>query len=79
MAGGVALNCVANGRLLETGLFKNVWIQPAAGDAGGALGAALAAQSIPHKISVSAAASRGAIFVLEGASLETAKVGKVRV
>jgi len=41
MAGGVALNCVANGRLLREGDFKNIWIQPAAGDAGGALGAAL--------------------------------------
>jgi carbamoyltransferase len=40
MAGGVALNCVANGRLLREGPFKNIWIQPAAGDAGGALGAA---------------------------------------
>ena len=41
MAGGVALNCVSNGRLLREGPFDNVWIQPAAGDAGGALGAAL--------------------------------------
>jgi carbamoyltransferase len=41
MAGGVALNCVANGRLRREGSFKNVWVQPAAGDAGGALGAAL--------------------------------------
>lgn len=41
MAGGVGLNCVANGRLLREGPFKNVWIQPAAGDAGGAVGAAL--------------------------------------
>jgi len=41
LAGGVALNCVANGRLLREGPFKNVWIQPAAGVAGGALGAAL--------------------------------------
>ena len=41
MAGGVALNCVANGRVLREGPFDNVWIQPAAGDAGGALGAAL--------------------------------------
>lgn len=40
MAGGVALNCVANGKLLNAGLFKDIWIQPAAGDAGGALGAA---------------------------------------
>ena len=40
MAGGVALNCVANGRILRESPFKNIWIQPAAGDAGGALGAA---------------------------------------
>ena len=40
LAGGVALNCVANGRLLREGPFENIWIQPAAGDAGGALGAA---------------------------------------
>jgi carbamoyltransferase len=46
MAGGVALNCVANGRLLKSGIFENIWIQPAAGDAGGALGAALAAYHI---------------------------------
>lgn len=43
LAGGVALNCVANGRILREGPFKRVWIQPAAGDAGGALGAALTA------------------------------------
>jgi carbamoyltransferase len=42
LAGGVALNCVANGRLLRDGPFKSIWIQPAAGDAGGALGAAMA-------------------------------------
>jgi carbamoyltransferase len=41
MAGGVALNCVANGKLLREGPFENVWVQPAAGDAGGALGSAL--------------------------------------
>jgi carbamoyltransferase len=41
LAGGVALNCVANGRLLREGPFEQIWIQPAAGDAGGALGAAL--------------------------------------
>jgi carbamoyltransferase len=41
MAGGVALNCVANGRLLRDGPFEHIWIQPAAGDAGGSLGAAL--------------------------------------
>lgn len=43
LAGGVALNCVANGKVLRDGSFENIWIQPAAGDAGGALGAALAA------------------------------------
>lgn len=43
MAGGVALNCVGNGRILREGPFKGLWIQPAAGDAGGALGAALTA------------------------------------
>ncbi|MGE5394372.1 MAG: carbamoyltransferase [Candidatus Saccharibacteria bacterium] len=42
MAGGVALNCVSNGKIYENGLFEDLWIQPAAGDAGGALGAALA-------------------------------------
>ncbi len=41
LAGGVALNCVANGKILKKQIFKNIWIQPAAGDAGGALGAAL--------------------------------------
>jgi carbamoyltransferase len=43
LAGGVALNCVANGKVLRDGRFERVWVQPAAGDAGGALGAALAA------------------------------------
>lgn len=43
LAGGVALNCVANGKILQEKLFKNVWIQPASGDAGGSLGAALLA------------------------------------
>src|SRR5260370_29540291 len=47
LAGGVALNCVANGKVLRDGKFKRIWIQPAAGDAGGALGAALAAYHIP--------------------------------
>ncbi len=42
LAGGVALNCVANGKILSSKIFKNVWIQPAAGDAGGSLGSALA-------------------------------------
>jgi carbamoyltransferase len=42
LAGGVALNCVANGKVLKTGMFDDIWIQPAAGDAGGAVGAAYA-------------------------------------
>lgn len=46
LAGGVALNCVANGKLQKAGIFKEIFIQPAAGDAGGSLGAALAAQHI---------------------------------
>ena len=48
LAGGVALNCVANGKILRDGNWKNIWIQPAAGDAGGALGAALAGYHL-HK------------------------------
>jgi len=55
LAGGVALNCVANGKIVRDGVFENVWIQPAAGDAGGALGAALAAyylhQGAPRPLS----------------------------
>ena len=49
LAGGVALNCVSNGKLINANIFKNVYIQPAAGDAGGALGAAQAAYYIYHK------------------------------
>ena len=48
LAGGVALNCVANGMLLREKIFDNIWIQPAAGDAGGALGAALSAWYLHH-------------------------------
>ena len=48
LAGGVALNSVANGKLLQSGLYDGLWIQPAAGDAGGALGAALAAYHLEH-------------------------------
>jgi carbamoyltransferase len=54
LAGGVALNCVANGKILEDNSFDNIWVQPAAGDAGGALGAALCAyhrfQNQPRKL-----------------------------
>ncbi|MCK4276082.1 MAG: carbamoyltransferase, partial [Phycisphaerae bacterium] len=46
LAGGVALNCVANGKVLRDGSFEHIWVQPAAGDAGGALGAALAAYHV---------------------------------
>ena len=46
LSGGVALNCVANGKLLQENIFENIWIQPASGDAGGALGAALASYYI---------------------------------
>lgn len=55
LAGGVALNCVANGKLLESKIFENIWVQPASGDAGGALGAALASYYLmlekPRKVS----------------------------
>ena len=55
LAGGVALNCVANGKLMRESVFENIWIQPAAGDAGGALGAALGAYHVmldqPRKVS----------------------------
>ena len=49
LAGGVALNCVANGKILKEKIFENIWIQPAAGDAGGSLGAALALWHIEQK------------------------------
>ena len=49
LAGGVALNCVANGKILKSKIFDNIWIQPAAGDAGGSLGAALALWYIEQK------------------------------
>ncbi|MEX2450140.1 MAG: carbamoyltransferase [Rhodospirillales bacterium] len=63
LAGGVALNCVANGKVLRDGAFENVWVQPAAGDAGGALGAALCAyhlfQDQPRKLNGSLDAMHG--------------------
>ncbi len=49
LAGGVALNCVANGKILKSGLFQDIFIQPASGDAGGALGAALATEYIYYR------------------------------
>ncbi|MGA2125906.1 MAG: carbamoyltransferase [Xanthobacteraceae bacterium] len=64
LAGGVALNCVANGRVLRDGCFEDIWIQPAAGDAGGAVGAALAAchlhEGLPRPPSNGRDAMRGA-------------------
>ena len=49
LAGGVALNCVANGKILKEKIFENIWIQPASGDAGGSIGAALALWFIENK------------------------------
>jgi carbamoyltransferase len=49
LAGGVALNCVANGKILAEGIYENLWVQPAAGDAGGSVGAALAAYYLHQK------------------------------
>jgi len=65
MAGGVALNSVANGKILASGIFKNIWIQPAAGDAGGAVGAALCGEYIwkgnPRKV-IEPDAMKGALL-----------------
>lgn len=64
LAGGVALNCVANGKLLREGLFDDIWIQPAAGDAGGAIGAALGVYHLmlgqPRKITPGLDGMKGA-------------------
>jgi len=66
LAGGVALNCVANGKVLRDGRFRRIWIQPAAGDAGGALGAALAAfhlfQGQPRRPQAAGDAMQGALL-----------------
>jgi carbamoyltransferase len=66
LAGGVALNCVANGRVLRAGQFEKIWIQPAAGDAGGALGAALAAY---HGIAKGPRPPRTGLDAMRGAYL----------
>jgi carbamoyltransferase len=68
LAGGVALNCVANGRLLASGVFDDLWIQPAAGDAGGAVGAAYAAWHI-HRGEGRPPASGGACDAMAGSYL----------
>jgi len=66
LAGGVALNCVANGRMLRENIFKDIWIQPAAGDAGGALGAAL---SVWHSYLGKPRESNGVDDVMQGSYL----------
>ncbi len=66
LAGGVALNCVANGRILRDGAFRNLWIQPAAGDAGGALGAALSAY---HSFAAQPRVISGSTDSMQGAYL----------
>ena len=66
LAGGVALNCVANGKVLRDGAFENIWIQPAAGDAGGALGAALAAC---HEMGGAARPGHGVMDGMKGSYL----------
>ena len=76
LAGGVALNCVANARLLREGPFRRVWVQPAAGDAGGALGAALAFHHLHHQaprlVAGSGDAMRGAFLGPEYSDAEIA-------
>ncbi|MCP4718333.1 MAG: carbamoyltransferase, partial [Desulfobacteraceae bacterium] len=80
MAGGVALNCVANGKLLRRGIFENIWIQPAAGDAGGALGAACAAWYIEkgkeRKVPTGPDAMRGSYLGPEFDSAEIQRLAK---
>jgi carbamoyltransferase len=67
LAGGVALNCVANGHVLRDGAFERVWVQPAAGDAGGALGAALVATHMHH--AMPRAKANGAADAMAGSYL----------
>ncbi|MCU0756148.1 MAG: carbamoyltransferase [Xanthomonadales bacterium] len=75
LAGGVALNCVANGKLLKAGIVEDLWIQPAAGDAGGALGAALGAShlllDVPRRVTPGRDAMRGSYL---GPSFDRAAV-----
>ncbi|HKL26751.1 MAG TPA: carbamoyltransferase, partial [Desulfuromonadales bacterium] len=79
MAGGVALNCVANGKLLRSGLFEDLWVQPASGDAGGALGAALAGWHIhlgKPKRTVSPDLMQGALLGPEYCAKDILKVAR---
>jgi carbamoyltransferase len=78
LAGGVALNCVANGKILRAGVFDGLWIQPAAGDAGGAVGAAYAVWHIhagnPRQVNGRADAMNGAYLGPEFSNREIARV-----
>jgi carbamoyltransferase len=79
MAGGVALNCVANGKLLRSGLFKDIWIQPASGDAGGAVGAAFAGWHIyldKPKENIGRDIMKGALLGPEYGAREILKVAR---
>ena len=80
LAGGVALNCVSNGKLLKSGIFDDIWIQPAAGDAGGALGAAYAAWHIwmgkARKIVTGKDAMKGAYLGPEFSDSDIEKVAR---
>lgn len=77
LAGGVALNCVANGKLLRSGIVDDLWIQPAAGDAGGALGAALAANHLFAKQARPKLQASDAMFgSYLGSHYETAEIKK---
>jgi carbamoyltransferase len=77
LAGGVALNCVANGKLLRERVFKRIWIQPAAGDAGGAVGAALGAYHImlnqPRKVTEGIDAMKGSYLGPEYTDIDVAE------
>ena len=84
LAGGVALNCVGNGRILREGPFEKIWIQPAAGDAGGALGAALwcwyqqmGNARVPHKDDAQRGSYLGPEFSSEQIRAELASLGAV--
>ncbi|MEK9571204.1 MAG: carbamoyltransferase [Paracoccaceae bacterium] len=74
LAGGVALNCVGNGKIFEKGIFEGIWIQPAAGDAGGALGAALCC--FYEKTGARAKHPHGSMDFMQGAYLGPASTDK---
>ena len=80
MAGGVALNCVANGKLLRSGLYRDIWVQPASGDAGGALGAALACWHIhrdkPRAVNDGRDAMKGTLLGPEYGARDILKVAQ---